>query len=259
MNLSLSLLLTLLFLAPGFAGYFGFALAVSGRSVRRAPPAPNSLTFLVVVSFIALAAHSAALLLFAVQDVVCSGGGCIAVSFEPDAYARVAALLRPGGAEVRSSAIFYEMAWLVVLCAATFQAARIVTRADLRRRERSYIAAQLYRWLGPYARDVRSGEAVVTGYVLTKMRADGLALGYRGVISEVSLTSDGELSSITLAAVERFGLRLGPGEQPGEGTVVMSGLLGVVHIPGGEIENIVLAVAPFGEDEGEAAEANGAA
>ena len=57
------------------------------------------------------------------------------------------------------------------------------------------------------------------------------------------------MSSITLAAVERFGLRLGPPERAGESTVVMSGLLGVVHIPGGEIENVVLAVAPFGDEE----------
>jgi len=251
MNLSLSLLLTLLFLAPGFSGYFGFALAVSGRSVRRAPPAPNSLTFLVIVSFVAFAAHSAALFLFTVQDAVCRAGGCITVGFEPDAYARLATLLRTGGAEVRSSSIFYEMGWLLVLCAATFQTARMVTRADLRRRERSRVATQLYRWLGPFSRDVRSGDAVVTGYVLTKMQHEGFALGYRGVISEVSLTSDGELSSITLAAVERFGLRL-PFAAPAEqNTIVMSGLLGLVHIPGQEIENIVLSVTPFAGEDGE--------
>ena len=249
MNLSLSLLLTLLFLAPGFAGYFGFSIAISGGFIRRAPPAPNSLTFLVIISFIALLAHGVALFLFAAQDMLCRAGGCIVVGFEPDAYARIFALLKTEGTGIRSAGIFYEMSWLIGLSAVTFHIARIVTRADLRRRERSYAAAYLSRWLGPYVRDVRSGAAVVTGYVLTKIRHDGLALGYRGVISEVSLTSEGELSSITLAAVERFGLRLGPDGQPGERTVVMSRLLGVVHIPGHEIENVVLAVAPFGGAE----------
>jgi len=256
MNLSLSLLLTLLFLAPGFSGYFGFTLAISGRSVRRAPPAPNSLTFLVIISFLALAAHSVALFLFTVQDLACASGGCLDLGFEPDAYARLATLLRAGSTEARSPAIFYEIAWLIVLCAATFQVSRSATRRELGRRERSHVGGQLYRWLAPYARDVRGGDAVVTGYVLTKLRHEDLAIGYRGVISEVSLTSDGEVSSITLAAVDRFGLRLEELEPGASRTVQMSGLLGVVHIPGGEIENIVLAVTPF-EGDWEGLDLNG--
>jgi hypothetical protein len=245
MNLSLSVLLTLLFLAPGFAGYFGFTLAAGGRSVRRAPPAPNSLTFLVIISFIALAAHSGALILFTVQDAFCRNHACVALGFEPDAYARLATLLRSGGTDIRSSILVYEMGWLVALCAATFQVARMLTIRDLRRGERSHVAGQLYRWLALYARDVRSGDAAVTAYVLTKLRHEDLAIGYRGVVSEVSLTSEGEVSSITLAAVDRFGLRLNAGEPGGQRTLQMSGLLSLVHIPGAEIENIVLAVTPF--------------
>lgn len=247
MNLSLSVLLTILFLAPGFAGYFGLIFAMRGSPVRRAPPQPNSLTFLVAIAACALVAHGTALMSFAAQDLYCRRYICLDVGFEPDGYARLAAIMRGGG--FRSASLFYELFWVGALCVAAFHLTRALATWDLRRGERSYLAAFVYRWLAPILGPARLGDAWVTGYVLTKMRHEGFAIGYRGVLSEVSLNSDGELSSITLAYVERFGLRLAPAAGAEKSTVTMSGLLGAVHIPGHEIENVVLAAAPFGEAE----------
>ena len=256
MSLSLSVLLTILFLSPGFAGFFGLSVAIRGRSVRRLAPAPNSLTFLVLVSLGAMAAHGAALLLFAAQDFLCRGRRCLRPGFDPDAYASLARLLGSARPEIRSATILYEMFVLLLLCAASFVIARAWTARDLRQGDWSYVGALLYRWLGPYARDFRGRDGAITAYVLTKMRHEGMALGYRGVVNEVSLNADGEINSITLYAVERFGLLLGEAVAPDRRTPKLSGLLGLVHIPGREIENVALTAFSFADAE--AAEPNGA-
>ncbi len=252
MNFSLSVLLTILFLSPGFAGYFGLTLSIRERSIRRPAPAPNSLIFLVLVLLCALLAHSAALILFAVQDLACAHERCFAIGFDPDAYATLARLLARDHPEIRSATILYELLSLLVLCAISFRLAEVWTTRDLRRGDRSYVAALRYRWLGPYVRDVRGREGAITAYVLTKMRHDGMAIGYRGIVNEVSLDAEGELNSITLFAVERFGLMLGMTGAPEQRTLVLSGLLGLVHIPGREIENVALTA--FSLTEAEAAE-----
>jgi hypothetical protein len=240
MNLSLSVLATILFLTPGFAGYFGMNLAARGRSVRRAAPAPNSLDFLVLVVLCALLAHCVALLAFAIQDLACPPGRCIAIGFDPDAYANLVRLIRHDEVAFHSSSILYELFALFILCGATCLVARAAVAMDMRRGEDSYVAGVLYGWLAPYGADARGGAAAVTAYVLTKLRGDGFAIGYRGIVNEINLTPDKEISSITLMVVERFALGLATFDQAGEHTTATGELLDLVHVPGREIENIVL-------------------
>ena len=252
MNLSLSVLLTILFLSPGFAGFFGLTAAIRGRSVRRPAPAPNSLTFLVLVALWSLGMHCLALVVFAAQDVYCSAHSCFDLGFDPDAYASAARLIGSDRPEIRSATILYELVELVLLCVASFLAAKALTARDLRQGDRSYVAAVLYRWLGPYVRDISRRDGAINAYVITRMRHEGMALGYRGVVNEISLNADGEINSITLYAAERFGLVLGATQTPEQRTPVLSGLLGLVHIPGREIENVALTA--FSLAEAEAAE-----
>ena len=240
MNFSLSVLLTLLFLAPGVAGYFGLTLSIRERSVRRPAPAPNSLNFLVLVLLCALLAHCAALTVFATQDLYCRTHPCLGLGFDPDAYATLARLLGSSHPEIRSATILYELLALVTLSVLSFRAAEAWSAWDLRRGDRSHVAALYYRWLGPYIRHIRARGGVINAYVLTKMRHEDMALGYRGIVSELNLGTDGEVTAITLFAVERFGLRLGATDSPDQRTLALSGLLGLVHIPGREIENVAL-------------------
>ena len=44
-------------------------------------------------------------------------------------------------------------------------------------------------------------------------------------------------------------MRLGATEPDGQRTIVLSGMLGTVHIPGREIENIAFTILPFPDAE----------
>ena len=152
-------------------------------------------------------------------------------------------LLRSDRPEIRSATILYEIVRAhPALRRQLSWRPRRGPRAICARSDRSYVGAHCcIAGSGPYVRATcAAGRASITAYVLTKMRHEGMALGYRGVVNEVSLNADGEINSITLYAVERFGLVLGTTDSPEQRTPVLSGLLGLVHIPGREIENVAL-------------------
>ncbi len=247
MSLSLSVLATILFLAPGISGFLGGMLGASGRSVRPSMPPANSLSALVAIVLIAVAAHGVTALLLLAQHGYCRTHRCLAV--DPNLYGHIVNASRDPHIPFTPLDVCFALVWLLLLCAATGLVSWAAISLEVRRGPRSWVAPTLYGWLAAYSVPVTGGSNLVIAYVLTKMRGDNLAIGYRGILEEINLTADREIASITLVAADRFGVRLAPPQSGSDGTVVLAKLLPRVHVPGREIENIVLNAVPLGPSE----------
>lgn len=246
MNLSLSVLATILFLAPGIAGFLGAMLGARTRSVRPSMPTANSLSALVAIVLIAVAAHGLVSLGLIAQRAYCHGHGCIALRFDPNIYGQILEAAREPVSDHAPSDLIVALGALMLLCVVTGVVARVAVAWDMRRGVRSSAAPILYGWLAALDVDATRESSVVIAHVLTKMRGDELAIGYRGMVEEVSLTADKEIASITLVGADRFGLPLRSPTVGQEHTVLLAELLPRVYIPGREIENVVLNVVPLG-------------
>jgi hypothetical protein len=244
MSLSLSVLAAILFLAPGIAGFLGSMIGARSQILRASFPPANSLIALIAVVLIAVAAHGVASGLLAAQAALCRSHACIAVSFDPNAYKL---FIGPAGeprAAVAGSEIQYALIALTILSVTTGLVMRALVAWDVRRGQKSVMLPAMYGWVALYDPRWIGGSSIVIAYVLTKMRGDDLAIGYRGMVEEISLTADKEIATITLVAADRFGLplKLPLPDQERSRTTILTELLPRVYIPGREIENVVLNV-----------------
>jgi hypothetical protein len=250
MSLSLSVLAAILFLAPGIAGFLGSMIGARSRIVRASFPPANSLITLIAVVLIAVAAHGIASGLLVIQAAFCRNFPCLPVAFDPNAYKLFVGPAGEGHQAIVGAEIQYTLIALTILSVATGLAMRMLVAWDVRRGEDSVILPATYGWLASYDQRWAAGSIIVIAYVVTKMRGEDLAIGYRGMVEEISLTAEKEIATITLVAADRFGLPLKLPDQERSRTIILTELLPRVYIPGREIENIVLNVVPVDEPSG---------
>jgi hypothetical protein len=247
MSLSLSVLAAILFLAPGIAGFLGGMIGVRSQVLRASFPPANSLVALIAIVLIAVLAHGVASGLLAAQAAFCRSHACLAVGFDPNAYKLFIGPAGERATAIAGSEIQYALIALTILSVATGMVMRSLVAWDVRRGQNSVMLPAMYGWVASYDPRWISGSSIVIAYVLTKMRGEDLAIGYRGMVEEISLTADKEIATITLVAADRFGLRLTPPDQDKSRTTILTELLPRVYIPGREIENVVLNVVSMGQ------------
>jgi hypothetical protein len=247
MSLSLSVLAAILFLAPGIAGFLGSMIGARSQILRASFPPANSLIALIAVVLIAVAAHGVASGLLVVQGAFCRSFPCLPVGFDPNAYKLFVGSAGEAHQAIVGAEIQFTLIALTILSVATGLAMRALVAWDVRRGQRSVMLPAMYGWLASYDPRWGGDSSIVIAYVLTKTRGDELAIGYRGMVEEISLTADKEIATITLVAADRFGLPLKLPDQERSRTTILTELLPRVYIPGREIENIVLNVVSMGD------------
>lgn len=252
MSLSLSVLAAILFLAPGIAGFLGSMMGARSQILRASFPPANSLVALIAVVLLSVAAHGIAAAVLAAQDAWCGGHACLPIRFDPNAYGLFVRASADPAVHIAAGQLQAALVAVALLCVATGAATMALVSWDMRRGRFSFIAPAFYGWLAIYDARQIGGSNIVIAYVVTKMRGEALAIGYRGMVEEISLTGDKEIAAITLVAADRFGLPLAvtAGAERNR-TVILAELLPRVYIPGREVENIVLNVVQLGSpDEG---------
>ncbi|MFO0934154.1 MAG: hypothetical protein U1E39_15810 [Planctomycetota bacterium] len=94
---------------------------------------------------------------------------------------------------------------------------------------------------------------ITYAHVLTKVRSDGRALAYRGILTHFGLTDDGKFSYVLLRNPRRFYIKLGEkAEVTPDSQVIGSTRLqderhdrDLLHVAGDSIENVVLVPRPL--------------
>lgn len=247
LTFSYGLVLALFLLAPGFAAYAGvfFTTQRDGR-LHPAPPAPGSILTLALVTLSALALHGAWAGLLALQEWwVRDGCFVLTVPFEPNLYVD---LLRTGQSApanapaVGGADIAAALASLILLSVLGYVfTARIVTSSFADRNLRGF----LYGWAGDLVDQIQVNEPghvrLVTAFVLTKTDHEGVAFGYEGLLRNMTLTSEKEISSISLSEVTAFYVKLEAGRFK---RVVLPRTAGIpnLYMEKGEIRNVAFQI-----------------
>lgn len=215
MTFSYSLVLALFLLAPGFAAFAGlFFSSLGERHVHPAPPAPTSVLTLALVTLAALALHAAWALLLLVQALWVANIGFIAVPFEPNIYLDLlnAGRLPPPGVQVGAGEIAAILATMVILSALGFGlTVRLVTSRWGERHLRTF----LYGWSADLVSQINAEKPgyvrMVTAFVLTNIEHEGALFGYEGLLQNMALSPEKEITSVTLTQVTAFYVKLEPG------------------------------------------------
>ena len=222
MTFSFNLVLALFLLAPGFAFVMGVYYGGPRTRLEPTPPPPNSLVALALVTSGALAAHLAcagAYAAFELVALVFHAGWSLS---HPNPYV-VTLSLDQAPDRYREFGVFWALANLSALSAATFVATRLFI--DWQLRSASRIRGALYGWLS----EATVAEGAIA-YVVTNLELDGAAVGYEGVLEYMTLDSSKQIVSLVLIDCELFTL------------VAKGGIVHRVRNPRDEpLENIVLA------------------
>ncbi len=215
MTFSYNLVLALFLLAPGFAAFAGvfFSTQRDGR-LHPAPPTPNSVLTLALVTLSALGLHALWATLLALQHLyVTTGCFSIQVPFEPNIYLD---LLRAGakGSQappITSADIAFALVSLVALSIIGYGLTVWIITS---RFAETHLRGYLYGWAGDLVQEIQDGEPdklrLVTAFVLTKTDHEGVAFGYEGLLRNLTLSADKEIASISLSEVTAFYVEMKP-------------------------------------------------
>ena len=255
MTFSFALVLALFLFAPGFAAYAGLFFGTQSKTFRPAPPAPGSLLSLGLVTIGAILAHAAGALAFWLNDLaVANGLQLIGTRAEPNLYVAVLSASR-GSLMLSGGQVFGLLAGLTVLSTAAFFAVAKIVRAEI---ARSNFAPLLYGWLADLVADAAPEDRYVTAFALTDTEHDGSFLGYEGVLENVTLTSDKEITSVLLSDCTRFRIKLT--DEGLERTALRAGsTIPLLYLERAQIKNIAFNVYQLADpEEIQAAVAEGA-
>lgn len=217
MTLSYNLVLALFLLAPGFSAYAGLFFSTRGeRRLHPAPPPPGSVLTLALIVLAALALHAGWSVVLILHDLWADRLPSLPVPFEPNAYVLI---LRLMDENVRLQPPEDRWATAVVLChlVALSLIAYFMARLTVSSVSRSPdIRRLLYGWAAElYGRMQETDPGyvrLVTAFVLTNIEGeDGVHMGYEGVLENLALNAEKEVTSITLGQVTAFYLKAAPG------------------------------------------------
>jgi hypothetical protein len=202
---SYTLFLALILLFPGLCAWAGLRASERTDLLTPRPDKPNSTATLFVVVLGTIAGHIIGALAFVIQDLWCGlTGWCVQVAFDPNVYRVVFAAGRTAGM-VTDLAI---LSWLLELAVAGLLAGLLV--AWLARSEwvKNRWDAIDYGWLNPLVQEVRTRNAVILAFVVTKTSHDGASIAYEGMVQQLALDDDQTIRMLVLGRVDRFLVRI---------------------------------------------------
>lgn len=215
MTFSYNLVLALFLMAPGFAAYAGlfFTTQRDGR-LHPAPPAPNSVITLAIVTLAALFLHASWALILFLQGVWADHFCTFVVPFNPNIYAdllsagsKTDAATPMGGGEVMVGL----WSLLILSVAGYFIVAGLVTSKFAQSRLQGF----LYGWAAELVEQIQVEEKgyvrFATAFILTNIEHDGHAFGYEGALLNMALNADKEITSIAMTNVTAFYVKLEAG------------------------------------------------
>jgi hypothetical protein len=156
-----------------------------------------------IIGFGSLAAHSLLAVATAANDLFCeNSNGCFIVPFQPNIYTTLAAASEHAGptAGIDVAIALLEIAALSLLM---YLSHRILDRMNV-------VRALRYGWLAEFVEQARPEGRFSTAFVLTSVRNDGAHLGYEGLIENIAVNSEREITAITLLDANRFVVNVTP-------------------------------------------------
>lgn len=252
MTFSYNVVLALFLLAPGFAAFAGlFFSSRQQGSLHSAPPPPNSILTIAFVTLAALLLHGLWASVLFLQEFAGASLRLIPLPFDPNVYVTLLTAGRAGSDGVLSGgAIAAVLLTLLLLSAIGYVAtASFITSAWAERHLGSY----LYGWAADVIRQVKQPGYihVATAFVLTSIDGEDTAFGYEGMLQNMTLSSDKEITSITLAQVTAFYVKLEAGQFKRRALPRTSGIP-TLYIPKEQIRNVSFTVFAVPADEASA-------
>lgn len=246
MSLTFNLILALFLLAPGLGMFAG--VYTGGRApFRPAPAEPGSIHALALVSIGALLCHAICAWLFVGMAAVCSSGGCVAVSFDPNPYGMILDLREamaadktdaPAVEHLGASGVAWLFTSLLLIGFVGFVfgllAMWVVNRTGMMR-------AVVYGWADEVLRGADTPAHVFTAYVLTDTEKDGSLLGYEGSLIDMRQSPSGEIRVVVLKDAEPFVVEIDgftARRKPVAEGAKSFDLMNVLTIEGAQIKNI---------------------
>lgn len=198
MTFGFNLVLALFLLAPGFALVAGVYYGGPRARLETAPPPPNSIITLALVTAGALIAHLVCASAYALGEV---SAGLFDLSWpypNPNPYGVVLKLTEAGNRH-RDLGLAWVLLNLTSLAALTFVTTRRIVAWKLR--EPGLVRDTLYGWLA----EATAAEGAIA-YVVTTLELNGAAVGYEGVLEYMTLDSSKQIVSLVLTDCELFTL-----------------------------------------------------
>lgn len=205
MAFSYTLFLALILLFPGLCAWAGLRASERTDLLTPRPDKPNSTATLFVVVLGTIAGHLIGAAIFVAQSIWCKlSGVCAAVAFDPNIY-RVLFTSDHALGVVTDLAVF---AWLLEL--ALFGILAGVAIALLARTDwvKNRWDAIEFGWLNAPVQEVKSNNAVILAYVVTKTGHDGANVAYEGIVQQLALDDDQTITMLVLRRVDRFLVRI---------------------------------------------------
>ncbi|MEH0198854.1 hypothetical protein V7S57_22650 [Caulobacter sp. CCNWLY153] len=198
MIFSLTLVLAIFLLAPGFAFVAGVYSGGFRTGLEASPPPPNSVITLALVASGALAAHFCWAGLYGLGELLC---GLLDIGWKnahPNPYA-VALHWPQSEGRARGLDLLWALGNLVLLTVLTFIATHYAVGWQLA--SKSPVRSALYGWVA----EATAAQGAIA-HVVTNLELDGAAVGYEGVLKHLTLDSSKKIVSLVLAECELFTL-----------------------------------------------------
>lgn len=249
MAFSYTLFLALLLLFPGLCFWAGFRAGERNDFLTPSPDRPGSTTTLFIVVFGTILGHLFGAGFFAVQSQVCSlTGACHQVGYDPNIYRM---LLKGGTAASKASDLAIEL-WLFFIFALGAVVFRFAEWAAQRKVVSDRLDPLAFGWLTPAITAVKSGNAFVTAYVLTKTSHEGASVAYEGTVQQLALDEDQSIKLVILNEADRFLVKIT--EAGSERVETEASPIAQIHFTSAEIVNIAIEVVQAPPEDVEADE-----
>lgn len=205
MAFSYTLFFALILLFPGFCAWAGLRTVERTDLLTPRPDKPNSTATLFVIVLGTIAGHLAGALAFVLQAGWCRWtGGCAALAFDPNVYRVIFTSGRTAGMTT-DLAVF---AWLSELASVgLFAGVAIAWLARIGWIRDRWDAID-FGWLNRSVRQVKTQDAVIVGYVVTKTSHDGASIAYEGAVQQLAIDDDQTITMLVLVQVDRFLVRI---------------------------------------------------
>lgn len=201
MAFSYTLFIALILLFPGFCAWAGLRAAERTDLLTPRPDKPNSTATLFVVVLGTIAGHLIGAASFVAQTAWCRFTGlCVTIDFDPNVY-RVMYTSGHSPGAVTDLAI---LVWLLELALVGLGAgALIVWLAGIDWIKDRWDAID-FGWLNAPVQQVKSSDAVILAYVVTKTSHDGANIAYEGMVQQLAMDDDQTITMLVLRRVDRF-------------------------------------------------------
>lgn len=206
---SFALLGALLLLFPGFCSLVGIIYTRRSPEVHLSgvPDIPaQSPTAIAFIIGGALFAHLLGAAFFVAQEWWCWGTSvCFEVPFDPNPY--ITPFSPNFASEVTSQMVAYTLLYLAALGALTAWLSQKISRIE---RVQGLLRPTFAYWLYDLIKQADQSNNVIIAHVLSNLGSNGVFAGYVGAVEAIKLNNSGEISSISLSAVDRFSVIIGP-------------------------------------------------